>query len=56
MIIHETQNCFGFEVTLDRDGDFCMEYDGWDITCDKQQAQQLLPILEHFVKTGELPE
>ncbi len=56
MIINETKACYGFRVTLDRDGDFCMEYQGYDITCDREQAEELLPILEHFIKTGELPE
>lgn len=26
------------------------------VSLDREQAQQLLPILEHFIKTGELPD
>lgn len=33
-----------------------LKYGFNDISLDQETAQQLLPILEHFIKTGELPD
>lgn len=56
MQIHETERCYGFEVVVDHDGDLQLKYESYEITCTPAQAAQLLPILTHYVQTGELPE
>lgn len=38
------------------DAQLGLRYDGHHIYLDQETAQQLLPILEHFIKTGELPD
>ena len=62
MQLRETENCYRVFVGADRLEDdtpvLCLGYDETEdvIGFDKEQAQQLLPILEHFIKTGELPD
>ena len=40
----------GFGATLRLN--FCIH----EVSLDQETAQQLMPILEHFIKTGELPD
>lgn len=54
--ISESKLCWPFDVTLDEDKCFVMAGDGYDITCCPEQAKELLPLLQHYVETGELPE
>lgn len=54
--ISESNLCWPFDVKLDEDNCFVMQGDGFDITCCPQQAAELLPLLKHYVETGELPE
>lgn len=62
MQLKETENCYKVFVTADRLEDdtpvLSLGYDETEdaIGFDKEQAQQLLPILKHFIKTGELPD
>lgn len=63
MQLKKTENCYKVFVGvygLDDDNTpvLCLGYDETEdaIGFDKEQAQQLLPILEHFIKTGELPD
>lgn len=60
MRVDETNNFVGFNVDVD-DGFLNLN---WDVVrgkslwvgFDKKQAEYLLPILQHFIETGELPE
>ncbi len=54
--ISESKLCWAFDVKLDEDNCFVMQGDGFDITCCPEQAKELLPILQHYVETGKLPE
>ena len=62
MQLEETENCYKVFVGAygleDDTPVLCLGYDENEdaIGFDKEQAQQLLPILEHFIKTGELPD
>lgn len=62
MQLDETENCYRVFVVADEleDGTpvLTLGYDETEdaIGFDKEQVQQLLPILEHFIKTGELPD
>lgn len=58
----ETENCFGGKVSV-RDGIVSPEINIW-IKCpngafmlglDQEQAALLVPVLQHFVETGEMP-
>ncbi|QHJ79604.1 MAG: hypothetical protein [Caudoviricetes sp.] len=41
----------------DEEGAICLQDETGEIVyMNKKQAAELLPILEHFIKTGELPE
>ncbi len=54
--ISASERCHPFDIELDEDGDMDMTYNGYGITLDPQQAAEFLPILQHYVETGELPE
>lgn len=61
MQLKETDVCWPVELEIDTGGfgttlDLVEVDDGFRIALDREQAQQLLPILEHFIKTGELPD
>lgn len=60
MQLDETSVCWPIKLGID-DGGLGVtldltSLDGEEITLCRKQAQQLLPILEHFIKTGELPD
>lgn len=60
MQLSETINAFAVEVVIEPSVDGTNMLALWcnskGIGVDKTQAVKLLPILEHFIKTGELPE
>lgn len=49
--------CNAFTIKLDSDGDIDFNY-GFDqgIVINRAQMAELLPVLTHYVQTGELPE
>ena len=59
MILSGTVNAQAVELRIEESvksdmlGLWC---NGTGLGVDQQQAAELLPILEHFIKTGELPE
>lgn len=60
MRVDETNNFVGFSVDVD-DGFLNLTWNvvrGKNIWVgfDKKQAAELLPILQHFIETGELPK
>lgn len=49
--------CDGFTLELDLDGDIDFNYgNNSGIIINRAQMAELLPILTHYVQTGELPE
>jgi len=53
----DISGCGPFTVSLDRDGDFDITHSGdAGIILHRKQAAELLPILQHYVETGKLPE
>lgn len=55
MWLKATDGSYG--VHVDTCGQFLyLEQMLQELSIDREQAQQLLPILEHFIKTGELPD
>ncbi|WLW41018.1 hypothetical protein IBHPHPPA_00018 [Salmonella phage KKP 3828] len=60
MQLKETDICWPVRLEVDTYGGTTLDLvevdDGFRIALDREQAQQLLPILEHFIKTGELPD
>lgn len=49
--------CNGFTLELDREGDIDFNYGAnQGIIINRAQMAELLPILTHYVQTGELPE
>jgi len=61
MKLSETENVFGADVYV-RDGvssrEMLLHCAAVDIefALDQQTAAELVPILQHFIETGELPE
>lgn len=59
MILKETDNAFSVEVKIEgsvKSNMLALWCNRKGIGVDQKQAAELLPILEHFIKTGELPE
>lgn len=61
MQLKETDNVHPLQVLVDSagpdwDATLQLKYQLNSISLDQETAQQLLPILEHFIKTGELPD
>lgn len=61
MQLKETDICWPVELEIDTGGfgttlDLVEMHGDFRIVLCREQAQQLLPILEHFIKTGELPD
>lgn len=60
MQLKETMLCGPVQLFIDNDSvttlDLTTEAAKYPISLCREQAQQLLPILEHFIKTGELPD
>lgn len=61
MQLKETANVFPVDLEVDpaEDGFDAMlklRFVHHEIALDQETAQQLLPILEHFIKTGGLPD
>ena len=61
MQLDETVNVFPVDLEIDpAEGEFDavlkLSFLLSEIVLDQETAQQLLPILEHFIKTGELPD
>ena len=60
MKLPENENCFEVDVSLDFLEDetpvivFCSRE--FEFGFDKQQAEQAVVALQHFIATGELPE
>lgn len=53
----DISECGPFTVSLDCDGDFDITHSGDEgIILKRKQAAELLPLLQHYVETGELPE
>lgn len=59
MQLSETENSYPAEIVV-RDGvvsrEMLLRSNGIEFSLDQTTAAELLPILEHFIKTGELPE
>lgn len=57
MQLKETDNCWPVDV---EHGEFPailrLMWEGRGISFDQDMAQEFLPILEHFIKTGEIPD
>lgn len=57
MIIEETKICWPFRVILDGNTINLRDINNeFEVCMCKTQAEQFLPILQHFIATGELPE
>lgn len=60
MKLSETVNCFSVSLdvreTIDGDAILAFYYQNKGFCLDLTQAKELMPILENFIKTGELPE
>lgn len=57
MIIEETEICWPFRVVLDGNTINLRDIDNqFEVCMCKTQAEQFLPVLQHFIATGELPE
>lgn len=62
MEIPETKNCYGGKVSV-RDGVKSPEiniivrglFGNFTLALDQEQAALLVPVLQHFVETGEMP-
>lgn len=54
--IEETETCHGFGIYIDEDGDFNMNSDTVEVgfVFSPEQAAVVLPLLQHYVETGEL--
>lgn len=60
MKLSETENVYSVDVKV-RDGvkknpELNLVARGYAISLDQQTAAEFLPILQHFIETGELPE
>lgn len=59
MQLSETENSYGVDIVV-RDGVVSREMllcsCDIELSLDQTTAAELLPILQHFIKTGELPE
>ena len=61
MQLKETDNVFPLDLEIDPaedgfDATLKLSFKLNEVALDQETAQQLLPILEHFIKTGELPD
>lgn len=56
MIIEETEICYKLYINADSNLFIIKDKFGDYVQLDKHQAEQLLPILQHFIETGALPE
>lgn len=56
MKIEGTENYEGFELRITNYDDFMVKYSSLEIGFDREQAQQIVAVLTHYLDTGELPE
>lgn len=59
MKLPETENVFPVNVSVQEaviSNALCLSVKGWHIALDQTTAEVFLPVLIHFINTGELPE
>ena len=59
MRLSETENVYALRISTRpgvKSNELVLEARGYKMSLDQQTAAEFLPILQHFIATGELPE